>query len=73
LTPDQRVRKIEQDMWGKSTSKWGSYIEKSKNEPERRKKELYKELRSSQTRRDPKQRKAKTYNIKLLDRFMGKN
>jgi len=73
LTPDQRAKKIEEEIWGKPTSKWGNYIEKNKREPERRGKELYKESRSPQLRRDPRQRRTKTFNIRLLNRFMGKN
>lgn len=72
LRPDERVSKIENNIWGSTKGKWGSLIEKDKKEVEKRKKEYEKELRTQRVQRNTKDKKTKTFEADLLDKFMGK-
>jgi hypothetical protein len=72
LSQDERLKKIEKNIWGSPTGKWGSLIEKNKKEVEWRRKEYEKELHTHKVMENIKEKRTKTFEAGLLDKFMGK-
>ena len=73
LSQEQRIKKIESNIWGSSQGKWGSRIERNKKEVELRREEYRKELQTHKVRENIKEKRVKTFEAGLLDKFMGKN
>lgn len=72
LSEDKRIQEIEKNIWGGASGKWGSLIEKGTKEPERRKFEYEKELRTSKVMNDIKLKNLKRFESGLVDKFIDK-
>lgn len=72
LSEYKRVQEIEKNIWGTTSGKWGSIIEKKTKEPERRRFEYERELNTSKIMNDVKLKNKKKFEAGLIDKFIDK-